>query len=193
MLHLCLHGIYHHKFRVGLNALTDIARVVAVEPLNWVSFVERAREWDASLTVFLGLELARQLAGARIPCTVLAALAPQERADAVLDYAERTILTELPELRSIGNGKNPLNYLHKAGEMNTLTGWRAKLGFLFSKAFPGRAKLERFHYPRLRGSPWIGIMYGLHWLVLPWRIDRTMAMNWRYRQALRRLCREWYF
>lgn len=193
LLHLCLHGMYHHGFRVGLSALTDIARVVRVEPLAWDSFVERAGCWRASSTAFYGLELARRMLGAEVPDAVLSALTPREGADAALALAERTILAERPEDRRHDLVKteqaSPIGYLQIMDQTRALSGWRAKLGFVLPYVFPSRAVLEE-KYPRLAGSGWVGLMRGLHWLVVLARFARGMAVNRRYWLTLRRLDRQ---
>ncbi|MFO1429077.1 MAG: nucleotidyltransferase family protein [Candidatus Competibacteraceae bacterium] len=195
LLHLCLHATYHHRFRIGLNALLDISRVAQVEPLDWDLFIERAGNWGAELPSFLGLSLAQRLVRASIPGAALAALAPREPVDAILAIAARTILDERVEDRSHDALKDALvsrhNYLKMLDELNAMSSWRAKLGFILAKAFPSRTVLES-PYPRFEGSGWVRVMYGMHWLVLAGRFARRMGRAKRYWQTLRELDPRWF-
>jgi len=194
LLHLCLHATFHHRFRARLHAMTDIARVAEVEPLNWRLFVERACDWQAELPVFMGLSLARRLAAATIPEDVLSPLPPRNSEEAELVYAEQTILA----VRHDGHHEKVLasrrtrqwHYLHRTGEISNLPRWRAKLWYLLSKVFPSKASLL-CQYPWFSNSGWVRIMYSVHWLVITGRLVRAMASDRRSWLAWQRLGRRW--
>ena len=194
LLHLCLHATYHHRFRIGLSALMDIARVTRLEPVDWQAFVVRARAWKASLPAFLGLFLTGRLLGVEPPASVLSALAPAESAEALLAVAEGTLLAERREDRGAdaltAERRAMHGYLRMVEGARALPDRREKLGFLFAKAFPPRAVLEG-QYPRFQGSGWVRVMYGAHWLVVAGRFARAMGVNWGYWRALRKLDRQW--
>lgn len=195
LLHLCLHAAYHHRFRISLKALLDIARVVEVEPLDWDACIGRALEWQAAVPTFLCLSLAQRLVGAAVPGPVLAALAPPRSAETALLMLERTLLVERaadgreapPQLRRA--------YLHGYGvhlnNMMARPGWRARAAFILAKVFPSREVLD-LHYPGFRGSRWVRVMYAVHWLVHLGRLIQGLVANPRYWWTLRRLDRRWF-
>jgi hypothetical protein len=193
LLHLCLHAVYHHRFRIRLSALVDIALLVEQGSVDWNVLIDRARQWRAGPPVFLGIELARRLAGGRLPPGVAALLAPQKGAEAILEVAERTLLSDRPENPLQDDSlkhelASPIGQMQLLDTARTLPGWRAKLEFLLTYVFPSRAKLEQ-KYPRLAGSRWISIMRGLYWLVLVGRFARGMVVNRKHWSAIRRMGR----
>ena len=194
LLHLCLHTAYHHKFRIALNALMDIALVAERESLNWAAFTARARQWRAALPVFIGLELARRIVGAGVPAPVLASLSPKGGAEAAVSMAERTLLSDRPENRAQEDAVkhrlvSPIGYMEVLDTAKVLPGWRAKLDFLLPYVFPPRAEIEAKN-PKLAGTEWVGVMRGLHWLVVSGRFARGLVVNRRYWTTLRRMGRD---
>jgi len=193
LLHLCLHAVYHHGFRIGLSALIDIALVVERESLNWGMLTARARQWRATLPVFIGLALARRIVGAGVPAPVLASLSPKGGAEAVVSMAERTLLADRPANRMQEDAvkhrlASPIGYMEVLDTAKGLPGWRAKLDFLLPYVFPPRAMIEE-KYPKLAGTGWVGVMRGLHWLVVLGRFARGAVVNRRYWTTLRRMGR----
>lgn len=83
LLHLCLHTSHHHLFAFGLRPSCDIAEVITCfgPVLDWSQVVERALRWGWQRGVYLALLLARELAGAAVPETVLALLCPVDMSD----------------------------------------------------------------------------------------------------------------
>jgi hypothetical protein len=194
LLHLCLHAVYHHKFRIGLNALVDIALVVERESLDWAALTARARQWRARLPVFIGLELAHRMARAKIPSPVLESLSPGRQGAAVVSMAERTLLSDRPASRmdedTVKHGlASPIGYLQVLDTAKGLPGWREKAQFLLPYLFPTRAMVEE-KYPKLAGTGWVGVMRGLHWLVVLGRFARGAVVNRRYWTTLRRMGRD---
>lgn len=195
LLHLCLHAAYHHRFRIGLKALIDIARVVEVEPLDWVACIGRAREWQAAVPTFLCLSLAQRLVGAPIPGPVLAALAPPRPAEAALLMLERTLLAARSADGHEAAPQRRRAYLYgyrvHLSHMMARPGWRARAAFVLAKVFPSREVLD-LHYPGFQGSGWIRVMYAVHWLVHLGRFSQGLVANPRYWWTLRRLDRRWF-
>lgn len=190
LLHLCLHGVYHHGFNMDLLAVTDIARVVALEPVDWDVVVERARAWGVEQPAYYGLELSRCLLGAKVPAVVLAALGPPDRAETVLALAERTIFTERSEnCQHDHDGvrqASTVGYLEILDRVRALPGLRAKLTLLISYLFPARAVLEE-KYPGVARSGWIRLMHGVHWLIATGHFVRRMPVHRRYWMTMRRM------
>ncbi len=70
LLFLCAHGSKHLWERLGW--ICDIAGLVGSHPLmNWTQVLEQAEAQGRSRMLFLGLALARDLAGAELPSEVL--------------------------------------------------------------------------------------------------------------------------
>lgn len=77
LLSLCVHGAKHLWERISW--ITDIAQLLEVEShLNWPRLLERARRTGTERMLLLGLRVARDLVGARLPAEVEA----QTEADA---------------------------------------------------------------------------------------------------------------
>lgn len=193
LLHLCLHAAYHHKFRIGLSALMDIALVVERESLDWAALAVRARQWRAAFPVFIGLELAHRVVGAGIPPAVRASLSPKRGAEAAVSIAEQTLLADRPNNRMDEDTvkhrlASPIGYMQVLDTAKGLPGWREKAEFLLPYLFPTRAMVEE-KYPKLAGTGWVGVMRGLHWLVVLGRFARGAVVNRRYWTTLRRMGR----
>ena len=198
LLHLCLHGMYHHRFRIGLIALVDLREVIRREPLDWERFVAQARAWRAETPAYLGLALASRLVGAAVPAPVLAALAPAADGEEALRLAAQTLLTARSEDRrvdplSAARHQQPVfHYQRRMTALRALPDTSARLRFLFSRLFPSRASLE-FQYPRWADSRWIRLLYLVHWAVLSGRVLRaTRLAGWRQGAVMRRLDRRWF-
>jgi len=66
LLSLCVHGTKHLWER--LSWITDIAQLLEVHPgLNWASLLERARRTGTERMLLLGIYVAHDLLGARLP------------------------------------------------------------------------------------------------------------------------------
>jgi hypothetical protein len=100
LLHLALHGSYHHGFdRAGLKALLDVNAVVAKhgEELDWRALADRANRWGASGFVYTTLRLAGETLGTPIPSVVLDALQHRPEDEEVVEVASRFVV--LPEVQ----------------------------------------------------------------------------------------------
>lgn len=93
LLHLCLHTSFHHQFAFGLRPSCDIAEVVAHfgPALDWDGMAERAFRWGWQRGVYLALLLARELAGAHVPVSVLEMLRPADMSEGVHTAAREQI------------------------------------------------------------------------------------------------------
>jgi Uncharacterised nucleotidyltransferase len=86
LLHLCLHACHHagasmQRGRLNFRLLSccDIAEVIRHYALgfDWAHLARCARQWGISAYVYVPLQLAKELLGAAVPESVLAALAPE--------------------------------------------------------------------------------------------------------------------
>jgi len=69
LLSLCVHGAKHLWER--LSWITDIAQLLEVHPdLNWTRLLESARRTGTERMLLLGLRIARDLLGARLPAQI---------------------------------------------------------------------------------------------------------------------------
>jgi hypothetical protein len=105
LLHVCLHVARSHAFVGGLKALVDIAMIVHAWPEDelWTTFASRVVTLRAEHSVWVCLELARELLGVSIPQRVIEELgAGGERG--VIDQA-RPMLWSLEPNLPLGAGK----------------------------------------------------------------------------------------
>lgn len=77
LLHLCLHLAGHHL--IAPRSLWDIARVCAVQTVDWPLLTDLARQSGLTRIAYTGLILASHLFEAKIPPSALSALAPRPR------------------------------------------------------------------------------------------------------------------
>jgi hypothetical protein len=75
LLNLCMH-MQNHYFNQGIRPLFDIAALIqSCQPMiDWNQLETRAREWSVSECVYMGLRLAKELAGAPVPLSTLQTL-----------------------------------------------------------------------------------------------------------------------
>jgi hypothetical protein len=102
LLHPCLHASFTHGFRVGLRACWDILETVNHygQAIDWDLVVRRAQAWGIGRYVYLTLRLVRDLLGAGIPPTAVAALEPPGFPSEVVAWATTCIfMPESDELR----------------------------------------------------------------------------------------------
>jgi hypothetical protein len=77
LLHASLHFAWSHEMTFGTwRTLRDVVRVVASAPVDWSMLVRNARASRGATCCYWTLRLARELAGADVPPTVLRELAP---------------------------------------------------------------------------------------------------------------------
>jgi hypothetical protein len=69
ILHLCIHLSYDHRFGWDLRSAFDLAAAVKHygAGLDWDILVNRSREWNATLGVYLALRVAGIFAGCQLP------------------------------------------------------------------------------------------------------------------------------
>jgi hypothetical protein len=192
LLHLCLHAMYHHRFRIGLIALVDLREVIRREPLDWDRFVAQARAWRAEIPAYLGLALASGLVGAAVPAPVLAALAPAADGEEALRLAARTLLAARSEDRRADPLRDKFFYPRRMAALRALPGTAARIGFLLTRVFPTRASLE-LRYPDWACSRWNRLLYLVHWAKLGARMLRATRLGeWRQNAVMRKLDRRWF-
>ena len=93
LLHLCLHNSSRHSFVMMLRSICDIQQVLIhfAPELDWQRVLERAREWNASRSLYLNLYLAQELLGAEIPQEVLEQIKPPDFSPEI----EQTVLDRI--------------------------------------------------------------------------------------------------
>jgi hypothetical protein len=104
---LCVHGAKHLWNRMGW--ICDVARLVsAPEPLDWERLTALARRCRVRRILLLGLNLARELAGAALPEAVSAQIA----ADPMVGALARRVLQEVPHARIEHDGDFGRYFFH---------------------------------------------------------------------------------
>ena len=143
LLHLALHGSYHHGFdRAGLKALLDVNAVVAKHggELDWRALADRANRWGASSFVYTTLRLAGETLRTPIPPLVLDSLEHRPEDEEVVEVASRFVV--LPEVQL------PRAYLAVAKS----PGLGERLRLITRAVFLPRESMERVYHLR-SGSP----------------------------------------
>jgi putative nucleotidyltransferase-like protein len=104
LLYLSLHACHHAgapmrrgRFNLRLLSCCDVAEVIRhyAPSFDWDAFVRRAQSWGVIPYVYLHLLLARDLVGAAVPESVLAALTPQGFDGRLLGWARDELLEDL--------------------------------------------------------------------------------------------------
>ncbi len=139
LLHVALHGSYHHGFNwSALKTLVDLDVVVAKHgrELDWAMLAQRANVWGVSGFVYTALRLAGTILNTPIPAAVLEALQHEPGDEAVVELAERHVLSSHLEL--------PETYLKLAGDR----GLRGRWKLVRHAVFLPRESMERLYGPR---------------------------------------------
>ena len=103
LLHLTLHGSYHHGFDWwALKGLVDIDAVIARHgaELDWGALAERANAWGASGFVYSTLRLTQALLDTPVEAGALAALRHEPSDEEMVELARQHVLS--PELELPG-------------------------------------------------------------------------------------------
>jgi len=75
LFHVCLHQSRSHRFEKGLLPLVDLKLLLESRPdWNWARIVERSLRCGCATWMYLTLEVARNLVGARVPDSFFQAL-----------------------------------------------------------------------------------------------------------------------
>jgi hypothetical protein len=136
LLHLALHGSYHHRFdRSAFKGLADIHTVVVRhrEEIRWRALTDRAVEWGAAGFLYATLRLNAQILGTPVPGDALASLPHEREDDEVVEIARRYILIPGQEL--------PKVYV-KLARSHSL---RERAGLLLRHIFLPRSTMERVY------------------------------------------------
>jgi hypothetical protein len=120
LVYLCLHACHHagtpmqeRRFNLRLLSFCDMAEVIRYyTPIfHGASLVRRAQQWGVTPYVYLPLQLARELLGAAVPKSVLAALKPQGFDARLLPWARDELLEDpdtsplFPDLLRLWQGR----------------------------------------------------------------------------------------
>jgi hypothetical protein len=156
IIHLALHGSYHHRFdRSALKGMVDIHTLVVrqKDAIDWAALVKRAIDWGAAGFLYSTLRLTTDILGTPVPESVLRDLPRQREDEDVIDVARRFILVPRPEV--------PKAYV-KLARSTTL---RERVRLLIENLFLPRAKMERVYRLR-RGSPLVWAYYPIRVVTL---------------------------
>ncbi len=156
LLHLALHGTYHHRLdHAALKGLVDVDAVVLrhANDIDWHTLAERANAWGASGFVYTTFRLAAAILGTPIPASTFRSLPHQRADDDVVEVARRFILMPRLEL--------PKVYVELAKSET----FRQRTMLMLRHIFLPREKMERVY--RLRhGTPLVYVYYFLRLLDL---------------------------
>jgi hypothetical protein len=144
LLHLALHGSYHHRFdRSALKGLADIDAVVAKHgaELDWAALVDRANHWGASGFGYTIFRLAGEILGTPFPATALARLDHTVADEEMVELARRYVTRPRVDV--------PSEYTKLAQTTSLGERWR----LLVRNVFLPREALEQVYGLR-RGTPW---------------------------------------
>jgi len=93
LFHLCLHASYHHRFKIGLIRICDIAETVGFyqEEIDWEYITKTAEEFGTKNSIYLTLYLTKHMLKAKIPDKVLDKLRPESINQKLINLAEERI------------------------------------------------------------------------------------------------------
>lgn len=93
VLYLCQH-LWKHKLLGGIRPLCDIAETTKSYrgEIDWTKLAHTSSKWDMNPCSYLGLSLARELVGGRIPEHVLKDLAPVNFKAEIISWARDRML-----------------------------------------------------------------------------------------------------
>ena len=100
LLYLTAYAVVH-RGQLGPSFFTDLRLLIEKEPLHWPTIVEEAVRCHLKIPLYHGLcQLVRSNPSIEIPATVIRELAPSTRADHILEFLFRRLVTTqpLPEL-----------------------------------------------------------------------------------------------
>jgi hypothetical protein len=98
---LCVHGGQHRWER--LSWLCDVAEIVRGKPIDWTRALHNATEVRARRTVLLGLLLARDLLGARLPAEVERVIASDPVLKPLASHVEACLHSPRPDQERPGD------------------------------------------------------------------------------------------
>jgi hypothetical protein len=101
LLYLCLHGTFH--IWTSLCHVSDIARVIeAGGTWDWEGLLTKGEETGLLRVLLLGLALARDLCGVRLPSHVDSRIEADARMNWLRDHAVRSLFSNRPDLPGFG-------------------------------------------------------------------------------------------
>ncbi len=151
LLHLALHGTYHHRLdHAPLKGLVDVNAVVVkhASSIDWQKLTERANAWGASGFVYSTFRLTTEILGTPFPPSTLGSLPHQRADDDVVEVARRFILMPRLEL--------PKVYVELAQSEN----FRQRSMLVLRNIFLPRQRMERVYELRT-GTPLVYAYYGI--------------------------------
>jgi len=139
LLHVAQHCSYHHGFNwSALKGMVDLHAVIRKHgpELDWNLVVQRANAWGASAFIYTALRVAGSIMHTAIPPGVLDSLRHEASDEAVVELAERHVLSGHLEL--------PETYLRLARDR----GLQGRLKLLRHAVFLPREAMERLYGSR---------------------------------------------
>ena len=133
LLHHCLHLAYQHAFSTGLRPFLDITETLCHfrEELDWLKVQNRAIEWNAAKSLFICLELAKELLNAPVRGSVLQAFRPADLDQAYLPAVRNYVLS------------GPRSLSPNISELVEDVSWSQKFVRLIRRIFPPKKVMVR--------------------------------------------------
>jgi hypothetical protein len=144
LLHLCLHAS-RHLFEFGLGTLWDIRVVLDryCREIQWDHVRSRIRDWRAERSVCMALRLAKDLADAPVPRTLLEAIEPEALAPRWLAKARKAALAGMQPLPAAPQDELPPLVVVVASACASAT-FATKARSLWGLAFPSRQHMAKY-------------------------------------------------
>jgi len=168
LLHLCIHGSFHHKFERGLQIFCDVRETIQQyqHEIDWDQLCLRAFHWRCRKYVYLVLYLTRELLGTPVPDNVLNTIKPDDFNHSMIILSREEILNFKSDSALPGKGIVQL-WKHKH--------FRNKAIFLLRTIFPPRETIAQV-YSISPYSPRICLYYLSHLKSL---LHKHGPMMWR--------------
>ncbi len=141
LLHLCLHAGCTHGFEPGLRLFCDLREILMHhgEDMDWPLVRRLIREWGIGKSVYLTLQLAQELLGAKVPAGFLEELRPG-------DFDERFAVLAKDQIfaRKVRTGQ-PLSMWPAVAQFWGATRLRDKVVLFWKGLFLSRESMARLY------------------------------------------------
>ncbi|MEI7706083.1 MAG: nucleotidyltransferase family protein [Deltaproteobacteria bacterium] len=152
LLHLVVHGAFHHRFENGPLLLSDVAMLLEAEPIDWRLFWTLAAQAGATRGCVLVFRLTMRQWG-ELPVEWPAGLdAGADALGAQMDNAAAVMVWDADARRGLATGDALAERISQAGF----------LGAWLGRIFPPRNRVA-FHFPVSARSPTIVLWYFAYW------------------------------
>lgn len=143
LLHLITHATLHHRLDNGPLILSDIAYLIRLGTVDWISFWQRAKSCGGSRASWLMLRLAERYWGS---LEIIWPASPEP-----LDGQEQAEVAALALMLRDPSTSRELNIINTLTRQGTAT---ARVGELWQRLFPSRSRMIA-EYPVRPGSSYL--------------------------------------